>query len=191
MSIQDINTNQDKNRLNQIRQEDCWSEEYKNELKNVHAPAELIARTKLAMKEETDKNKNVKKIKIIPVTRYLAVAAAVILVVGGMLFAGKMGTHKQENPTIHLATDAGASLELIEKDDGNFKVSKTEKNKDEIFGKDAFEREIGGVTVTFSVNEISGHPQGFMQVNGENYLMNIRQGEMQDLIELVTEYLER
>lgn len=91
-------------------------EQYQKELSQVHVPAELLEKTKKAMKEEEEKLSLEKSGKIIPFKRISVAAAAVLLVIMIPVAAGALNnTNSQGNNDMqmHLAEQEDVQLQTI------------------------------------------------------------------------------
>ncbi len=94
-------------------------EQYQKEISQIHVPAELLAKTKLAMQEEKKRlSAETKQTgKVIPFRRISVAAAAAILLLlvvpaaSGML---KQGTIEEQQVQLHLAQKEEIELQTIE-----------------------------------------------------------------------------
>lgn len=94
-------------------------EQYQKEISQIHVPAELLERTKQAMKEEQEKKSFNKKGKIISINKVsIAAAAAVLLLVVLPVASGTWNNDTQENEQMqmHLADQNETELQVIKQE---------------------------------------------------------------------------
>ena len=167
-------------------------EKYQNELSQIHAPKDLIEKTKRAMKEEETK-------RAIPVSkkvniRWTQVAAAVVLfmaVSGGVLLNQKM---KVNNP-LQLATQEQKGPVDITKTEeisfGELTIRKTDKKAEEIQGNNVVLQKINGTQVMVYTNVINGYYQCFLEIDGESYVISSEIKEREAFVNEVKNYLKQ
>lgn len=98
-------------------------EQYQKEISQIHVPAELLAKTKQAMKEEeerkTSEEKNNKVVSFKKVS--MAAAAAVLLLLVVPAASGLLkdeGSQKSQEMQLHLAGQNDIELQKIEAEEG-------------------------------------------------------------------------
>lgn len=92
-------------------------EQYQKEISQIHVPAELLEKTKAAMREEQEKGNSSKKSRVIPFKVIsIAAAAAVLLLIAVPAASGNMRSGEAESADMqmHLSGQTEIQMQAIE-----------------------------------------------------------------------------
>lgn len=155
---------------------------YKKELEKVHAPEDLIKKTKILMEEEGKINK-------FKFGRYIAVAAAVavLLITGAVYSKVNMNSNYISETSIYLDTQVSKEPQDMSKLDN----SSTYKNANEIHGENEYVITISNTEVTISKNAISKKYQAYYELDEIHYIISSDYEDENSFVLEVTKYLEQ